>query len=464
MYKVYALLFCLLAGVNAGFAQQVAEEVARLAAGDVKAAKVLADKTIKRDKQNTNLVAAMGEAFLKAGRLEEAKHYYEQSRHCHKITTRSICLGADIALAEKDIPTAEMLYNRAIYFNECDTMAYYKYADMMAQRQPDSAISHLQRLRKLVPSRQTDLRLAKAYYDSNNFAKAAETYDSIGVDALGEKELTNMTMALFMDKQFQRSYDIAKDAHSKRPRSAVFNRMMLYNATDMKQYADALDAADALFNRSDSATLQYLDYIYYGYALHGSGRHDEAIAQFGKALQLNPDRADVVEATADAYDQVGRYDEAISYYRKYMAMLKDKSDYENFKLARLCYHKGTDERLTKELTTEKRAALNEADQLLAGIISRNPNNATAHLWRARTVGATDPDMTRGTAKPHYEAAAQLLEQQGKDVGKLNECYRYLAFYYYQKKQTGEALQYAEKILKITPGDDFATRLKQALSQ
>jgi len=236
---------------------------------------------------------------------------------------------------------------------------------------------------------------------------------------------------------------------------------MLYNATDMKQYYDALDAADALFLQSDSAEYQYLDYIYYGYALHGTNQHAAAIEQFNKALNLNPDRADVMEAIADAYDQVGQYDQAIKYYEQYMGMLKEKSDYENFKLARLYYHKGTDETQTKELTTDKRVALNEADRLLAGITERNPQNATAHLWRARTNAATDPDMKRGTAKPYYEEAARLFETQGNN-SRLNECYRYLAFYYYQKNQKSEALRYAELILQITPGDDFATRLKQAL--
>ena len=65
----------------------------------------------------------------------------------------------------------------------------------------------------------------------------------------------------------------------------AFNRLAFFNSTDLKNYDQALLYADALFNKSDSAKFSYFDYTYYGNALNGAKKYDEAIDMFKKALE-----------------------------------------------------------------------------------------------------------------------------------------------------------------------------------
>lgn len=54
----------------------------------------------------------------------------------------------------------------------------------------------------------------------------------------------------------------------KNPRDAAFNRLAMYNYTDLKRYDEAMKAADAFFKESDKADFSYLDYMYFGHLLN----------------------------------------------------------------------------------------------------------------------------------------------------------------------------------------------------
>ena len=51
----------------------------------------------------------------------------------------------------------------------------------------------------------------------------------------------------------------------KNARHAAFNRLAMYNYTDLKRFDEAIKAADAFFTESDKADYSYLDYMYYGH-------------------------------------------------------------------------------------------------------------------------------------------------------------------------------------------------------
>ena len=57
-------------------------------------------------------------------------------------------------------------------------------------------------------------------------------------------------------------------------------------------------------------------YLNRGLAYAAMGRHDEAIADYGKALFFKPDFAEAYVARADAYLQQGRTSEALADYRR----------------------------------------------------------------------------------------------------------------------------------------------------
>ena len=101
-------------------------------------------------------------------------------------------------------------------------------------------------------------------------------------------------------------------------RDAGYNRLAFFSNTELKNFDAALNYADALFNRSDSAKFSYFDYTYYGNALSGAKKHDEAIAMYQKALEQEIEdgdkRAGVVKQLSEAYENKEDYENAIKTY------------------------------------------------------------------------------------------------------------------------------------------------------
>jgi tetratricopeptide (TPR) repeat protein len=61
-----------------------------------------------------------------------------------------------------------------------------------------------------------------------------------------------------------------------------------------------------------------------GYALYCARSYDEAIQQYRKALELNPNDASVHEALGDAHERNGDYREAAEHWAKAMLLANDK--------------------------------------------------------------------------------------------------------------------------------------------
>lgn len=424
-----------------------------------------AEELLKKDRKNPDLAAAIGSEFLRRGRIEDAEFFYDKGYHMKRISPTIINLAGDIALSKNDQQKAEYYYGRAMYFDRRHPDAYYKYARMYAKKDAEKAVEKLQTLRIYHPGPQIDMRIAEIYYESNRFADAARTYASLPIDSLGKTELTNYALSYYFMQQFDSALAVGEEGHKRFPRHPAFNRMILYCNTELKHYDEAIAGATDLFQHSDNAELQYLDYIYDGYALNGLGRYDEAIAQFNRVLELNKDRKDVVKAIADAYEIIGDYDRAISYYRQYVDKLEgdERTPYEEYHIGQLYYQKGTDERQTKELTSAKTEALRQADAQFAKVERMRPDSYLGPYWRARTQMALDPQTEKGLAKPYYMKVIEIMTGNGEQSAQLTESYKYLAYYYYLKKDKREAMKYVDKILDISPTDDYALRIANVLS-
>ncbi len=423
-----------------------------------------AEALLKKDKKNPDLAAAIGTAFLHANRLEDAEFFYDKGYHMYRISTTVINLAGDIALAKNDRQQAEYYYGRAMYFNKRDPEAYFKYARLYTKKEPEKAIAKLKTLRLYRHEPAIDLKMAEVYYDSNRFSDAAHVYGSLPIDSLSKEELTNYALSYYFQQKFDSALVVTRTAIQRYPRHPAFNRMLLYNNTELKRYDDALAAANKLFYHSDKAEYQYLDYIYYGYALNGRGHFDQAIAQFNKVLELNKDRKDVIKAISEAYEKIGDYDHAITYYRQYVDKMDEdeKTPFEEYHIGSLYYAKGTDEKKTKELTPEKIEALRQADAQFEKVEQMRPDSYLGAYWRARTNVALDPETEKGLAKPHYMKVIDIITSKGETSSQLMESYKYLAYYYYKKHDKDTCLIYVDKIMEIDPMDSYALQISNAL--
>ena len=72
----------------------------------------------------------------------------------------------------------------------------------------------------------------------------------------------------------------------KNPRHAAFNRLAMYNNTDLKRFEEALKAADVFFNECDKADYSYLDYMYYGHLLEELKKFPQIKEVRGRGLMI----------------------------------------------------------------------------------------------------------------------------------------------------------------------------------
>ena len=241
------------------------------------------------------------------------------------------------------------------------------------------------------------------------------------------------------------------------------NRLVFFNQTELKNYGDALKAAEALFN-SEKVKIGENDYLYYGHAYFGNQEYDKAIEMFQKTIEAKPDDAELVQGAlksiSKAYSEKGDIENAAATYNKYLDSMKDKvTAYDYGQLASMY----TDQ-AEKVEGDAKVALLMKADAVYATIAERFAEYADFATYQRAHIGfALDPETKTGAAKPHYEKLIEIIKGHAtkakNDDARLIESYRYLGYYYLLQNDKATADGYWNKVLELDPENETA---KQAL--
>ena len=377
-----------------------------------------------KNKKNVELVTSVARAYLDAGQLKEAETYLEMARKADNKAPAVSVLEGDIAFARKDIGKACQLYEQAIYFDSNYKDAYLKYAQAYKSASPSHA-------------------------------------KFINTPVATEDDILKYAFALFLNHDFEKSLAVAQKGLQKNARHAAFNRLVMYNNVDLKRYDEAEKAADAFFNASDNADYSCLDYRYHGALLSALKKYDQAIEEYGKALEKDESQVDLWREIADAYELKNDYTQAIAAYKKYYdSLAQDKKTSENlFQLGRLYYGEGTSSDTLSVQSADRMAALQAADSVFALVAEQAPDSYLGDMWRARTHSAMDPETTEGLAKPYYEKVVDVLlaKNEPRYNSALIECYSYLGYYYLLKSDYPTSKEFWNKILAIDPANATAKR-------
>lgn len=422
----------------------------------------------KKNKKNAELVVGIGQAFLEAKDVTSAEKYLAIALDSNNKNPLVSIFEGDVAIEKNDPGLACQKYEQAIMFDKNCFDAYVKYANVYRNANPEEAISKLEELKSVNPAKAFDVDRteAKIYYAKNQFDKAAEAYSRIIDNPLLKKEdVAKYSFALFLSHNFAKSLEVAQVGLQKNPRSAVFNRLVMYNNADLKKYDDAEKAADSFFNASDSAEYSYLDYRYYGYILSAQKKYDKAITAYKQAIEKDSTQHDLWREMSDAYNELEDYSNAVDSYKKYMSTLsnEEKTPEVIFYLGKLYYGAG-DQYAEKKQDQLSKEAFTNGDSIFKQYTELNPDNYKGYFYRARCCSKLDPETSAGLAKPHYEKAMQvaLSKNDPRYNPILLECYRYLAYYAYLNKQNATVKEYCNKILAIEPNNDFATKILAAI--
>ncbi|MBO4531887.1 MAG: hypothetical protein J5767_14750 [Paludibacteraceae bacterium] len=423
---------------------------------------------VNANKKNPAMLTAIGRAFLEANDKVNATKYAEMAMTRDKKYAKAYILLGDIAVANEDGGKAAEWYQQAKYFDPKDPEGYYKYALILRGRSPEEAVANLEDLRTHRPDYPVDALAGRIYYGfgTSKMDKAIEYYERVDKTKLEDVDITNYATATWMHQKRDKSLELAKYGLTRDARKAAWNRLAFYNLTDMERTDEALQYADALFNRSDSAKISGYDYTYYGTALKNAKQFDKAIEMFQKAAEANKDNKEQLNMTyknlSDAYIAMDDFENGTKYYDLYLSGKDKPSAYDIAGLATIYQKMGAD-----KTGDEQAAAFAKADATYAKLAETYPEQIDyANFMRARLAGAMDPDSEKGLAKPFYQAIVDhLATSTTRDSGdnmRLIEAYRYLGSYYYLNKDEATSIANFKKILEINPEDEAAKAALEAL--
>ena len=410
----------------------------------------------KKNKKNAEVLVGIARAYYEIKDTASAIDYANKAIKVKKNYAPAYVLLGDVEQMREDGGAAASWYQQAIYFDPKTPDAYIKYASVYRKISPSEAIAKLEEMRANCPGEPVDAIEGRLQYSSNNFAEAVACFAKADRNKLEERDIWEYATSLYFLQKYQDALDLAKFGLTKNPRSATFNRLAMFNSTELKEYASALQYADALFNKSDSAKYTYFDVVYYGNALKGNQEYDKALEQYQKALAMEIDdrdkRAGIYKEIADAYKGKDDYDNAVKNYREYMNGLDKASAADYAGLGQMCIQRA--DKLSGEART---AAFRDAEKVYDELLAKYSDAEDfATLYKARINSYIDPETKDGLAKPYYEKLVEIInaraERDKTDMTRLLEAYRYLGYYYLLQNDKETSDSYWNKILEIDPED------------
>jgi len=418
---------------------------------------------LKPFKKDAKVLTAVGRAYLDVKDTEKAISYADQAISRDKGYGDAYVLKGDVAASLDNGGEASMWFEQAVLAEPTNPNGYRRYAQVNSKVNPAGSVAKLEELRAAVPDYPVDIISAEIYDKAGNLDKAIEYYGKVSLDKMEDYQLASYGTDLFLKGKFNESLEVAQYGSKKFPRNAGLNRLTFFNSTNLKDYPTALDAADKLFNASDSAKISEHDYLYLGFANLGAEKYSAAIDAFNKCLDIAEDegnRTDALKNIAEAYQKNGDFANGVASYEKYLDAKKERTANDYNTLAQMYVTESE-----KAEGDSKRELIMKADSVYAKMVEAFPSVADfSTVQRAHLMFTLDPDSKEGLAKPHYEKLIEIInghtEKGERDDSRLLEAYRYLGAYYLVTCDDAESAKpYWENILQIDPENAIA---KQAL--
>jgi tetratricopeptide (TPR) repeat protein len=185
------------------------------------------------------------------------------------------------------------------------------------------------------------------------------------------------------------------------------------------------------------------------------------------------DRASVYKEIATCYNKMKDFPKAGEAFQKYIDLTG--VDYVEsgafFQLGMAYYQAGN--ALRSDSSETGKALLTEyitkSDSAFAITCRLSPESYVGYMWRGNVNVLLDPESTAGLAKPHYEAAVDVILKKVQDEGSMSNgykkqlitAYNYLGYYYYLKEDKANSILYWNKVLELDPANNNAKMVLDA---
>lgn len=426
----------------------------------------------KQNKKDVNALVSIGKAYLAEKDYANAKIYGQQaaalvSGKKAPATAAPFVLLGNIAVGEDDGGEAAAQFQQAIYFDPKNPDGYRRYAQIMSKTDPTGAVQTLEDLRAQRPDYPVDLIAAEIYSDAGKMAKAIEYYSKVNICDMKDYQISDYATNLFLSQNFDKSLQVATQGHEKFPRNASFNRLMMFNNTEKKDFDAAVKAADNFFNASDSVKVSAFDYGYYAKALTGAEKFEEAIKAY-QEVQNHPNsdavaRLEANKNISDCYKKLSDFNKAGEYLDKYLKGQKQSSFSLEETLAELYADQAADEKVD---AAERKAAYDKADAAYAALAEKYPDNG-AYVANKRAQLPFSLPLSQveqlKLAGPHYVTFTEILgaksdRSAGETKMLINAYNAAIAYYAHCVDDMAKAKEVAQKVVQIDPDNANAKAL------
>ena len=427
-------------------------------------AKALMDKARKLTKKDPKLEMEIARAFYDANPTTYAKdieNCIKNARKWNADDPNSYIFEADTQADKKAWGNAAGIYELAFDKDPNNIEAYVKYANTYFNVNRQMAIERLEELQAKVPnSALVQRELAEKYYADNLGAKAAEQYGKYikNPNHFAQDEVRYVQL-LFFGEKFQDSYNLATSLVNKLSPAdeKVFymKRMQLYNLVQLEKWPEAVEAGKSFFANAlpKGSNYEVRDYTDYALALQNAGLPEEAITAYEKAIELNPNNADLIRFMGDSYANTQNFVKAAEYYQRLVDDKDNRKSNDIFTLSN--YYLGVAD--TEGLDDATRAdALDKAQKYIEEVDKLVPDNVQIVNQKAKIARFREGDNNNGAALDAYNELLNILDKKENPIEYARYykyAYNYMATYYFTKGDKATAKTYYQKWLQYDPENE-----------
>ncbi len=409
-------------------------------------------------KKNAELLTAIARAYYNVDPVkyaEDISKSVERAKKANKKDPYSLIFQGDVKADEKAAGEAAALYENAILFDPDNTPAYVKYANVYFSVSPEFAIKKLEELLELQPNSALAQReLAEKYYQNDQWSKAAVAYGKyIKNPNHFTEDKVRYTVLLYYGQLYNESLSLASDLLKNDPKNFQLHRIVFLNKAALKDYAGAEKQAIEFFNLNDAKN-KYTsnDYSSFGDVLRELDKDSLALIQYEKAIDVNPEKTDLIKQLSSAYNSMKKYDKAAEAYQR----LIDSGNYKTNDLyvlaGRYMSHGATETDSLKKV-----AALDNAIKYIDMTLERVPDDYRIAQRKARICIVKNNNKPNEESTACYVTVLSLLDQEPekKDARKQDyiEAYNQIAGHYILIGDNAKAKENYLKFLELDPENE-----------
>lgn len=437
--------------------------------GNKAEAEKLFKEGMNTDKKNSALTVAVARAYYEANPTLYAKDvekYINKALKDSKNSEAAIYVLQGDMKAKEDAGEAAGLYEMAISQDDMKGVvnreAYVKYANTYFHVNPAFAIDKLKELNDKEPNSALAQReLAEKYYDNNQFGSACIQYGKYMENPNHfQNDEQRYAGLLYSAGEYQKSLDMANKVLAKDPNNYYMQRVILLDKAALKDWPGAEQAGRSLFNHP-SANLIPNDYVLYGQALSEEGKSEEAVKILEKAIELNPENADLLPKLSAVYDKAGQNDKAVEILRRYL----DSGNGSTQDIRDMAKRYQSLARSMEKGTPERKAAADDALKYINMAIEKAPNVGILYADKATILLTGNDDKPNAEMAQAYDEMIQKFDANPDTKDRYKSYYTsayYLLGIYYMDVDKEKAKQYLQNYLSLRPDDEDVQKLLESL--